>query len=67
MPISATYDNAHAWNSSGTNFPQRAYSNITVRQAGNRSTPLTPFFALIDTGADHVCLSDSVAIRLRLI
>ena len=61
--ITVDYDNRHGWLGAKTNYSNRPYSSIDVSYSGSAAVNL---WALVDTGADYLCLDDNVATSIGI-
>jgi predicted aspartyl protease len=64
MAVTVDYDSKHRWFSAGTWSKNRPYSYIKVRKKNSNAS--VDLWALVDTGADYLCLSDDVAKQLGI-
>ncbi len=62
-PVSVTYKEHIPWRAQKTNYSWRPFTDVTIY--GNSGKVMT-FWALIDTGADHLMLDNQVAKSLGI-
>jgi predicted aspartyl protease len=63
MTITIDFDGQHQWKSRNNHYSNRPYSYVKIHGPSGGSMDL---WAMLDTGADYLCLDNSVARRLHI-